>query len=116
MNWNALFASLPLTAMLGWLASVAIPYLSALFTRKPSHLTGVITALLSLLDGLAVALAQQGNGHYNFGLAAGQAFLAWLTATGWHSKVLSGTPVEAKLYSLFAKPHAPVAAAAAPPA
>lgn len=114
MNWNALFSQLPLAALLGWLASVAIPYLSALVTRKPSHLTGVITAVLALVDGFVVELVHQGNGHYNFALAGGQAFLAWITATSWHSKVLAGTEIEAALHA-FLKPPAAPAPPPAPP-
>lgn len=112
MNWNALFSQLPIAALLGWLASVAIPYLSALATRKPGHLTGVITAVLALVDGFLVELSQQGNGHYNFALAGGQAFLAWITATQWHTKVLAGTKTEGKLYD-WPKPPAPPQKAAA---
>lgn len=113
MNWNTLFSQLPLAALLGWLASVAIPYLSALFTRKPGHLTGVITAVLALVDGFVVELAQQGNGHYNYALAGGQAFLAWITATQWHTKVLAGTQTEQNLYQFPRKSAPPPQKAAA---
>lgn len=104
MNWTALFALLPLPALIGWALAVPIPYLSALATRHPGHLTGIVTAALALVDGLLVELAAQAPGHYNVGAAAGQAFLVWLTATKWHSKVLAGTQTEANLYMW---PHLP---------
>jgi len=108
MTWDALFTHLPTAALIGWLASIGIPYLSALFTKKPSHLTGIITAVLSLLDGFLVELSNQ-NGHYQWGTAAGQAFLAWLTAITWHSKVLAGTKTEASLYATGITAKAPAA-------
>lgn len=103
MNWDTLFAHLPVAALIGWALSIGIPYLSALATKKPNHLTGVITAALSLVDGLFVELARQGDGHYNWGVAFGQAFLAWLTATQWHSKVLAGTQPESDLHAVGSK-------------
>lgn len=111
MNWQTLFSQLPLPALIGWMLAVGIPYLTALAVRGPSHLAGVLTAALSLLDGFLVELSQQGQ-HYNFGTAAGQAFLVWLTATKWHSKVLMATHTEAKLYAWPRPKPAP----AAPPA
>lgn len=106
MTWDGLFAQLPIAALIGWAVSVGIPYLSALVARGPNHWVGVATALLSLLDGFLVELSQQGS-HYNYGAAAGQAFLVWLTATKWHSKVLAGTQPEATLYSFPKKASAP---------
>lgn len=98
MDWTTLFSHLPTAALIGWLLSIGIPYASAAATKHPGHLTGVFTAILSLVDGLLVQLSQQGSGNYNFGAAAGQAFLAWLTATSWHRQVLSATHTEGKLH------------------
>jgi hypothetical protein len=112
MNWQTLFANLPVASLLGWLAAVGIPYLSALATRSPGHLTGVITAVLSLVDGFIVQLVNQ-NGGYNVGAAVGQAFLVWFTATKWHSKVLAGTQTEATLHQMPRRAPAPPQQAAA---
>lgn len=96
--WS-LLALVPWAIVAGWAVAVVIPYLSALATKHPGHLTGVVTAALSLLDGFLSTLAQQGE-HLDLRAALAASFGAWVIASKWHTKVLAGTPAEAKLHSI----------------
>lgn len=95
--WS-LLALVPWAVVAGWGASVAIPYLSALLTRRPGHLAGVVTVVLSLADGFLATLAQQGD-HLDARAALAASFGSWVIASKWHTKVLSGTATETSLHA-----------------
>lgn len=99
MNVLTLFGHVPMPVVAAWLASNAIPYLSALATRGPRFLTGALTGLLSLAAGFFGTWAAQGDG-FDWKAALGAALVSWVVAVIHHTKVLAGTGVESKLYSL----------------
>lgn len=101
MNAVTLLGHIPVADWLGLICSIAIPYISALLTKHPGHLTGLITAALASVNGVLADLATEGNVTWK---AAGVALLSWLVATKWHGKVLAGTSVEDDLHATGTKP------------
>lgn len=87
------------TTLAGWiilLLSIAIPYASAALTARPSHLAGIITALLAAADGIVNDLVTKDTLTWH---AASLAITAWLLAGGWHVLVSSGD-AEAALHGI----------------
>jgi hypothetical protein len=97
----SLFAQAPTAAIVGYIAAVAIPYLSALLTKHPGWWTGALTLLLSAADGVLSQWAAHGDG-FDWKAAVGAALVSWVIAVISHQKILAGTPVEARLHSIGA--------------
>ena len=94
----ALFMLIPTATWLSFITATVIPYLSALVTPHKNAWTGIATALLALVSGICSSLALP---HSDWKQAVGTAFVTWLVATKWHSKVLSGTHLEGVLHADF---------------
>lgn len=98
MNLLTLIHNLPVPVIVAFLTANVIPYLSALATRGPSWLTGMVTVTLSLASGFLSDWAAAGSG-FDWRSALGASFGTWVVASLHHWKVLSGTEVETKLYA-----------------
>jgi hypothetical protein len=88
--------SVSTAAVVSLLTATLIPFLSALVTRVPSFLTGVVTAVLAIVSGFLAEWAANPD-HFDWKAALGTALAAWAIAALTHSKVLKGTAVEAEL-------------------
>lgn len=98
----AQLAVIPTAVWVAFIASTAIPFLSALATRAPSFLTGALTLALSAADGFFSVWAKQGDA-FSWRAALAATLIAWAIAALTHSKVLKGTAVEAQLHAIGAK-------------
>lgn len=100
MNALQLLARLPLWVWLLLLFAFVLPGLSALSTRAPSFLAGVITVVLSVLsgvagDGLHAAVT---GARFDWAQAFGAAALTWLVAAGAQARLYRGTATVARLH------------------
>lgn len=106
MTVATLFAQAPTAAIVGYLAAVVIPYLSALVTKRPGWWTGALTLLLSAVDGVLSQWAAHGDG-FDWKAAFGAALVSWVIAVISHQKILAGTPVEERLHAVGNGSHQP---------
>jgi hypothetical protein len=75
-----------------------IPLLSALATKAPSTVTGIITTVLAIGNGLLVEAYQSGD-HYDWGKGLTNAVVALFIAFAVHAKVWAGGTAEKKAYA-----------------
>lgn len=91
------FGAVPTAVWIGWICSIAIPYVSALLTAHPSHLTGWITTFLAGAVGVLSTLAATGDVTWK---SAGAALVAWIIAGPLtHKGNLAATSAEADLHT-----------------
>lgn len=98
MSLVNLAASTPWPLVAAVLSGNVIPYLAALATRAPSWLTGVLSAALSFVAAVCAEVANV-SGAIDWRAVLATAGATWLVAAVHHSKILKGTPVEAKLHA-----------------
>jgi hypothetical protein len=90
----SLFGHLPPALIAALIASLVIPAVSQLLTKRPtSWVTGVLTLALSAADGFFSLWASQGDG-FNWKSAVGATLVAWGIAALSHSKVIKRTDIE----------------------
>lgn len=105
MSAAQLIAALPVPVLAAAISANAIPYLSALATRKPGWWTGAVTVALSLLGAVLTAVAQSGDQSWRY--VAGVTAIMWVVARLHLNTFVKGTQIEAALHSVGNKPSTP---------
>lgn len=109
MNLTALLAAIPVPVLALAISANAIPYLSALVTRKPGWWTGAATFALSLLGAVCAAVAQPGGQDWRY--VAAVTTITWVVARLHLNTFVKATAVESWLHT-----HGPVTPATSTPA
>lgn len=89
--------------VLSVLTAYGIPLLSALATKAPSAVTGIVTTLVAALSGFLAEWAANPD-HYDWKAGAATALAAWIVATRAHDKTWAGSDIERALHSVGTKP------------
>jgi hypothetical protein len=91
-----------LAATIAIVTGIAHPYISALLTRAPSWLTGILTSLQAAAAGFIAELAIAPD-NYDWRKALGIAISSWILAFAAQTLHLSGTTVQDKLHAVGTK-------------
>lgn len=97
MSAVQLLATVPVPVVAAALSANAIPYLSALATRKPGWWTGLITVALSFLGAVLTAVAQAGDQTWRY--VAAVTAIMWVVARLHLNTFIKATDVETWLHS-----------------
>lgn len=81
------------------LLSIVIPHVSSLISKRhwDTYWTGVITLVLSTVNGLVIEFFKEVNDHYSWKQAASMALTSWFVAFMTRFGILRGTQKDARL-------------------